>query len=230
MGTRQLVVLTTPVMLGLLLAWELVSGRIYLYVHDRSFPLVALSVPLLLALSIVMLLKPNFRVPAARAWGLAIVPLALALLVPARPLGAAALDAQQASSGASLTQIAAPLTLAPADRVWDIKQLGLLEASGPSLLNTNAQRADLVGFVHRSDVLASDEFAVGRFLVRCCTADAVAVSLPVEYAHAADLASDTWVEVQGTIRVDGARGSSLVVVADSVQVVDEPARPYLQLP
>jgi putative membrane protein len=232
--TRHFAGAAVPVLLATLLTYELVTGRIYLYIHDRSTWLVVLSVPLLLALASVMFKRSAISV-GGRGWSLAVVPFAVAALVPAHPLGAAALDAQNTlgvGTGAvfsGLLVTRGSLEVSPAEQVWDIKQLGLIQASASPAAWLDGQRADLVGFVHRTDALATDQFQVGRFLVRCCTADAVAVTVPVRYAHAADLAQDTWVDVKGTLRVGG-DGAEPLLEAESVRVVDEPTRPYLQLP
>jgi putative membrane protein len=231
MRPERLAVFGIPILLALMLGWQVVSGRIYLYIHDRSVWLIVLSVPLLLALGLVTFRRRG-RAVAARSWGLVALPLLLAVLLPARPLGSAALEAQAASgTSLALADVSGPHSFQPVDRVWDLKQLGLLEARQPDLSELDGQRADLIGFVHRVDSLSSDEFLVGRFVVRCCTADAVAISFPVRYDNAADLTRDTWVDVQGTIMaVDASAGTRRVLVADSVRAIPEPSRPYLQLP
>jgi uncharacterized repeat protein (TIGR03943 family) len=138
---------------------------------------------------------------------------------------------QEASGArASLVDASTPLVQEQAiEQVWDLKQLGLVEARERHPARLDGQRADLLGFVYRPDTeTAEDQFSVGRFLVRCCTADAVAISIPVRSPGTASPDQDTWVRVQGTIRV--ADGAEPFVVADSVQVVPAPSRPYLQLP
>jgi uncharacterized repeat protein (TIGR03943 family) len=220
------------VALAAVLAWEAISGRVYLYIHDRSLWLIVLAVPVLLVLA-GMSIWVRATAPSARSWAVLLVPLLLAVVVPARPLGSDALAAQQVASSTSaprLADVTTTVTLQTSNRVWDIKQLGLADLDASNSIKVDGQRADLVGFVYRPDGESADEFQVGRFLVRCCTADAVAVSFPVQYADAANLTRDTWVDVQGTLRAGASGASKPVLVADSVRVVDAPERPYLQLP
>jgi uncharacterized repeat protein (TIGR03943 family) len=122
---------------------------------------------------------------------------------------------------------AATLNLAHGDTVWDLKQLGLLGEQRADMSRLDGQHASLLGFVYRTDRLPTDQFLVGRFAVRCCTADAIAFIFPVRYASALELERDTWVQVDGTIQTQGA---SPVLQADVVRLVDTPDRPYLQLP
>lgn len=69
---------------------------------------------------------------------------------------------------------------------------------------------------------------MSRFIVRCCTADAIAVNIPVRYDRAADLPRDTWVQVEGTIRASGTpEQMQSVVEAQKVDLVAQPSQPYL---
>ena len=69
---------------------------------------------------------------------------------------------------------------------------------------------------------------IARFMVRCCTADAFPVTMPVRYEGAAELARDSWVEVDGTIRYEtGPEGSAAVVEAREVRAIAQPTRPYM---
>ena len=67
-----------------------------------------------------------------------------------------------------------------------------------------------------------------RFVVRCCAADGFAVSLPVRSAVADALQPDTWVHVEGVLRIDesGSRPTAYVE-ADRLTIVPAPAVPYL---
>lgn len=215
--------------LGLFILWQVGSGGIYLYVHERSVPLIALTAPVLL----VMALFVARRFVGERSdWTtlvLLLAALGLGLVVPARPLGQAALTLSQAPApAAALPRADAALRWPAGTLDLDLRQLGELARRDPLLRGLDGQRATLLGFVHRPAGLPADQFVVGRFLVRCCTADAVSLTMVVRHPGAADLAPDTWVEVAGTIaRQDDADRALPLVEAERVTVVPQPARPYL---
>jgi uncharacterized repeat protein (TIGR03943 family) len=224
--------------LGGLVVWNLASGQVHLYVNERSVWLVALTLPFLLAM-------------AATAWRrssvgrerlsqiAAALPIALVLLIPARPLGSAALSALDAGASEARPPAGAasspwPLELTAAGGpgaamlTWDLRLLERLRGSDPEMRGLEGAPASLVGFVHRTPGLPSDQLLVGRFMVRCCAADAVPITFPVHYPGAAELPIDAWVEVEGSIRYAGADGVRMPFVeASAVRLVPQPARPYL---
>src|SRR5262249_60397754 len=84
-----------------------------------------------------------------------------------------------------------------------------------------------VGFVSRPrEWPAAGETGVARFVVRCCAADGFAVSLPVRSTVADALQPDTWVHVEGVLRIDdsGSRPTAYVE-ADRLTIVPQPAVP-----
>ena len=226
--------------LGGLVAWNLVSGQVHLYVNERSVWLVALTLPFLLALA-----AAGWRRRPVRRERLsqvaAALPIAIVLMIPARPLGSAALAALDAGApaGASSPPASAasspwPLELTAAAGpgaamlTWDLRLLERLRANDPELRGLAGAPASLLGFVHRTPGLPSDQLLVGRFMVRCCAADAVPITFPVHYAGAAELPIDAWVEVEGEIRYAEAGGARMPFVeASAVRIVPQPARPYL---
>ncbi len=225
-----------PAGLGILLTWYLISGQIFLFVHERSIWLIALSVPVLLAMAFAHRRPSRDPGPDRLTVALLALPLVVGLLVPARPLGAAAIDAQGVSAAPQATTSGTnggwdpvpSFTIDARNAVWDIRALARVQASDRRLQGFEGQRASLLGFVYRGPTTPADQFLVSRFVIRCCTADAVAFFFPVRYDHAAELARDTWVEVQGRIQSSGTPGSSdPLLVAEQVRVVPQPAQPYL---
>jgi uncharacterized repeat protein (TIGR03943 family) len=227
-------------LLAALLGWLLFSGRVLLYVHEQSVWLLAVCAPLLVAMTLASLQLGNRIRPNHISVGLLGLPLVIGLLVPARPLGSDALALRQVQDERSdarsmdtpIWDPQTPLTLDTSLRVWDLKQLGLLNERDLDIAqHLDGHRAHLLGFVHRTQSLPPDRFLVGRFVVRCCAVDAVGISIPVHYDGAAALARDTWVEVEGSIHTEPAFAAITPVVdADYVRVVPQPAQPYLTLP
>lgn len=87
----------------------------------------------------------------------------------------------------------------------------------------------LTGFVYRDDSMEHDShFALGRFLVMCCPADAAPFGVMVHVPEASKLNKDSWVQVRGTIgsaQVDGK--DTMEIRATSVTPIDQPASPYI---
>lgn len=218
-----------PAAVAALLLWFLASGQVYLLIHERSIWLVAASVPVLVAMTIAAARR---RLPAHADYFslfLLTVPVVMGLVIPARPLGSFAVDQQTATdSSNALWQPSTSFAFDAGNVTWDIHQLTRIAASDPSLRDFDGQRASLLGFVYRRPTTPADQFLVSRFVVRCCTADAVAASFPVHYGRSSELTRDTWVQVDGQIHLVGsANAATPVLEADSVQIVPQPSQPYL---
>jgi uncharacterized repeat protein (TIGR03943 family) len=86
----------------------------------------------------------------------------------------------------------------------------------------------VTGFVYRREEDPSGHFMVARFLMTCCSADAYAIALPVQWAAAEGLTADTWVRVVGTVRVGRFRDNTLPILqAMEVHIEDRPRQTYL---
>lgn len=157
--------------------------------------------------------------------GFVAIPLALGLLVPAQPLGAAAVTGDIALS----QNAGAGGTLVIADSAqWTVADwLRAFTSGGGERLS--GKPADISGFVYRQDGDPEGHFVVARFLMVHCTADAYAVGLPVRWAGTGALPADTWVRVQGTVQIGDFRGNRLpILVASSVDDrVERPKQAYL---
>lgn len=153
-------------------------------------------------------------------------PLLLGILVPSRPLGASAV-------GGDLLPAAAPsdslMVISSNSLEWSVVDwLRAFYYSGnPDRLN--GRDADVIGFVYRRAGDPSGYFMVARFMMSCCTADTYAIGLPVAWAEADNLAVDTWVRVQGPVRVGQfGKNTMPIIQASSVDAsVAKPAQPYL---
>ncbi len=93
------------------------------------------------------------------------------------------------------------------------------------------QPVRIVGTVARSDDLPPREFALLRYSIVHCVADARPVALLVVVAPgpgAAEWPGDQWVEVEGVLAVRERDGDRLVTLeARTIRAIEEPANPYL---
>ena len=64
-------------------------------------------------------------------------------------------------------------------------------------------------------------------MVTHCVAEAQPMGMIVEWPQA-DLATNTWVRVKGLVKVGALNGKLIpVIIAELVETVSEPSRPYL---
>ena len=170
---------------------------------------------------------------AAPSWmmlGIVAVPLIVGLLVPAKPLGAAAVGSNGVSTSFTDLQgsgTSTQLSIASTDRnVLDWVR-AFNGAKSPD--DFNGQSADMIGFVYR-DIRFKDKpyFMTARFTISCCVADASAIGVTVQWSDAAKLPSDGWVHVTGTFQAQDFDGQKMpILVADKVEPTTQPEHPYL---
>lgn len=87
------------------------------------------------------------------------------------------------------------------------------------------KRVRMLGFVAHPDDLGDGMWSVNRFRIYCCAADANLYSVAVSGAAMPE-GENVWVEVEGFL--DQQASTTIPVLnAVDVQIVDEPAEPYL---
>jgi putative membrane protein len=170
---------------------------------------------------------------AAPSWlmlSIVAVPLIVGLVVPAKPLGAAAVGSNGVSTSFTDLQgsgTSTQLSVASTDRnVLDWVR-SFNGAKSPD--DFNGQSADLIGFVYR-DIRFKDKpyFMTARFTISCCVADASAIGVTVQWPDAAKLPSDGWVHVTGTFQAQDFDGQKMpILVADTIEPTAQPEHPYL---
>lgn len=90
------------------------------------------------------------------------------------------------------------------------------------------QPVRVTGMVMTSDALETREFAVLRYAIVHCVADARPVALLVVAPSPVNMQSDQWVQIEGELSSRAREGDRLVtVVAQRITPVTEPNNPYL---
>jgi uncharacterized repeat protein (TIGR03943 family) len=103
------------------------------------------------------------------------------------------------------------------------------------------KRVSLDGFVYHPPELPPNYFILTRYFVFCCIADAYPIGITVRSQDTIQLKNDTWVHVSGVIQtkpfpiLDQIEPTNWypsdvkkpVIVADSVQVIPTPDKPYM---
>lgn len=152
------------------------------------------------------------------------LPLAFALLVPSRPLGASAVQGINFNSvgvGNAISASQAPLDRNLIDWLREFNRVN-------NAASFNGQPADLIGFVYREPFMTADQFMLMRFTISCCVADASAIGVPVQVANAAAYQDGAWVAVKGQFQAGTFHDTIMpILIPATVTLTDVPARPYL---
>lgn len=89
-------------------------------------------------------------------------------------------------------------------------------------------KIEITGFVYRTDKMSESQFAVGRFAMNCCSADAAPFGVFAEYAEANRYADDEWVKVAGTIGKTSFNGFDIMKIdVERIETVNQPLDPYV---
>lgn len=217
--------------MGIYLAYLIASGNLTNYINLRFAWLAYVGTAIFVLLATVSLyvcLKPgaghqHYQI----SWDMLVIvafPLLLAILIPSRSLGIEAIN-----GGISLSPVGvespAAFRRSPLDRnILD----WLREFNRGAPASFNGQQVDVTGFVYREPLFAEDGFMVARFTMSCCVADAYPIGMPVSSEAAADFGAGDWVRVRGELQA-GKFGAEFmpVIIASTLDAVDEPAQPYL---
>ena len=233
---------------GAMLLVKVFTNTLPLYVHVRYTPLITVTGMLLVGMALVQLwltLQPaadahhhdhdehdhspiTWKSPALYAL---LIPVVLGLLIPPKALGSAAINAQGFSNtGTGMRTVE---TIVDSGGVVDTSQWTMLDYVNALVYNpTNTQLQgkpiETTGFVWRNDEMAGNQFYVARFVVSCCSADGLAIYLPVTWQASPDLTNDSWVRVRGTIGLETIQGQPTAVInAEEIIPIEQPPQPYL---
>ncbi len=224
-----------------LIAKLFVAGEMVKYMAPALDPLTVLTGVVLAAMGVVELAGGSRHahddeqtadpLEQTLTYMLVILPLALGILVTPRGLGAGALGGESVASlllayapGSAPAQGGEPP--APAKPIGDTADiLAYLQQAGVSGVG---QRVRATGLALRTEALGEREFALLRYSIAHCVADARPLALLVVAAGDPVVAADQWVEVDGVLGVREREGDRLVsIVAERVRPIAEPQNPYL---
>ncbi len=235
--------------LGLFLYSRFWNGKLFFYIHERFVWLIIFA-----AIGLIVI-GGSYSYRAAQpqtddhdhdhdhhhdghkhshfSWGsiaLLMLPVALGLFVPPKPLGASAMVNRDVSVE-SLTSASSPDSNEVISKPKDEKNIldWLIDfRTAQDQSRFEEEQVKVVGFVYRDERFNEEQFMVSRFVVSCCAADAAPIGLVVQWPTGADLIADQWVEVEGTLTIQPFAGEETpLVIAESVTPTDVPERPYL---
>ena len=90
------------------------------------------------------------------------------------------------------------------------------------------RKVSAIGFVHHPPNMLANGFALVRFKMWCCAADAYPVSLPIRWEQATEVEKDRWVRVRGMVAF-AQQGDQRMpgLKADSVENIKRPRNQYM---
>ncbi len=165
---------------------------------------------------------------SANLWFM-LVPLAIGILIPARPLDSSAFATKGFNTTGPLVSSSSSAQLFETEsqdrNILDWLKIFNYETDLTPYLG---QQASVIGFVYRDEQLSEDQFYVSRFVVSCCAADGFAIAMVAEWPEANTLEQDAWVLVKGPVSsITLNDRAAPVIQVESVQNVPIPEQPYL---
>ena len=166
---------------------------------------------------------------AALTYAVVLLPLVLGLAVAPRALGTSALGGERVTRLLLTFAPGSPAAPRPPKPDEPLDDIGPLLAYLRRVADGSiGQPVRVTGLVMRSDALGAGEFALLRYAIAHCVADARPVALLVVAATLTDVRTDQWVEIEGEVASREREGDRLVtIVAHRITPVEEPRNPYL---
>lgn len=223
---REWVKISVLSTIGIYLLGLILSGHLSNIINMRFVWLVYISVIMLLASSILQLVRVVKKQTDGRQYSsltvlIVALPLIFAIIFPAQP---EAIDV--VSGRISIEPLAEISTtvqgyIPPADRnVLD--WLGAFDSvDNPAELEGLA--VDIVAFVYREPGMPENQFMAARLISSGFGANNQAVGMPVEIGFASEWEDGIWVDIQGRLAVGEFRGEQApVLIPDSITETEAP--------
>ncbi|MGM0881982.1 MAG: TIGR03943 family putative permease subunit [Bacillota bacterium] len=87
---------------------------------------------------------------------------------------------------------------------------------------------EITGFVYREEDMGEERFAVSRFAMNCCSADALPYGLMINWPKAMDYADDEWVSVKGRLTTSTYLDNEVITIeAVKLERIKAPESPYV---
>ncbi|HUI89930.1 MAG TPA: TIGR03943 family protein [Anaerolineales bacterium] len=223
------------------IGFKLISGTLSLYINIRFMPLTLFGIVVLAIMTFIILRLANSESGehepheaihqhnlSLSALMILVVPLLIGVLIPAHPLDATAASTRGMNVSAPLVSSSSARQFQAAADARNILDWIVIFNSTSDLSPYVGQTARVTGFVYHDPRLPANQFIVSRFVITCCTADASAIGMIVDWNESADLKESSWVEVKGPVQATKLGGLPIPLIeASYVQATPQPDQPYL---
>ncbi len=126
------------------------------------------------------------------------------------------------------------------EKIDDIRKSALIKVTEDNFTIVNTEtylfpefyagkEISMLGFVYKEPGMQPDQFALGRYVITCCSADASFAGFLCEYQNASDLKEGNWLTIRGTIKVGQYEGGEIPVIVISIfnEADQAPENPYI---
>lgn len=221
------------------IGFKLISGTLSLYINMQYMPLTVFGIIVLALMTFVIIRHPGVESDghsdsdhqhdiSASALMILMIPLLIGLLIPVHPLDATAASTRGMNVSAPLVGNSSTREFQSAADTRNILDWIVIFNSTDDLSPYVGQAARVTGFVYHDPRLPANQFIVSRFVITCCTADASAIGMIVNWDQSADLKESSWVEVKGPVQASKLGGQPIPLIeASYVQSTPQPDQPYL---
>ncbi len=232
------------ILLGFALFFTMIitTGKALLYVNPRIIPYVKFAIAAMAVIALFHIpdvLKPR-RKTNIGIYLFFLIPLVSAFVIQARPMDTKTMafgDTWQTSNTADssaqeqvqTTEDASQLKLHGDTIVMDDNNfVKWLQELYDSKQKYQGKKIQAIGFVLKGKELSKNEFYPARLMMACCTADLQPVGLLCRYENAPELKQDSWVKVEGTIKIIDYKGEqTAIIIADKVSNAEKPEYEYV---
>jgi putative membrane protein len=86
----------------------------------------------------------------------------------------------------------------------------------------------MLGFVLKEKKFPSNQFGLARYVITCCSADAMPDGFICEYKNASHFSEGDWLNIRGNIQLGKYEGNTVPIIkVTSFSKVQEPQNPYI---
>jgi putative membrane protein len=221
------------------IGFKIISGTLSLYINMQYMPLTVFGIVILAIMTFVVLRhseadehehhdSSHRHDISPSALIILIIPLLIGILIPVHPLDATAASTRGMNVSAPLVGTSQTREFQSSADTRNILDWIVIFNSTDDLSPYVGQTARVTGFVFHDPRLPADQFIVSRFVITCCTADASAIGMIVNWNQSADLKESSWVEVKGPVQASKLGGQPIPLIeASYVQSTPQPDQPYL---
>jgi putative membrane protein len=230
----------------------ILDGNIGYYINPKLLPLVVLSSVFLILIAFVLLIKTKIGIRSKNrlSYMLFIIPLLMGYIVSPKTISQAQLqiageknqrvsssyssniDAGEAinfENGATDIQHEPETKPKPSKVIFEDRNFAImLDSLYMRIDEYKGTDVEIMGKIYKDPSMKSNEFAVVRPMMSCCSADTALVGLFCVNNTEIKVNKDTWAKIEGKVSiVDGKEGKMPVVEVQKVTAVDKPKNEFV---